>query len=341
MRIAVDAMGGDHAPGEVVAGCVAAARDLGIEIHLVGPEDRVRAEIRAHGGDRLSLRVAHAPEVIEMHESPAQALRRKRLNSISVGLELVRDGRADAFVSAGNTGAAMAAAVLTLGRIEGIDRPAIATALPTLNGRIMVLDAGANVDCKPKHLLQFALMGSAYVEHVLGVTAPRIGIISNGEEATKGNELVLHSAELLRASGLNFVGNIEGRDLFAGKADVAVCDGFVGNVILKFGEGIALGIFQLLRQELGRGLVTRLAAGLLRPRLRRILKRMDYAEYGGAPLLGVRGVCIISHGSSRAKAVRNAVAAAADSAGGDTVRAIRDTVRHVQQVAPASLSTGD
>lgn len=336
MRVALDAMGGDHAPHEIVAGAADAVRDLDVEVVLVGPADRLKDELR-HFPDQGRLRVVDAPEVIGMAEAPAMALRRKRRSSIAVALDLVRRGEADAMVSAGNTGAVMAAALLTLRPIEGIDRPAIAAVLPTRRerGRVIMLDAGANVDCRPKHLLQFGVMGSVYAARVLGVESPRVGLLSNGEEDTKGNELVIRSAELLRRSGLRFIGNVEGRGVFAGDADVVVCDGFVGNVVLKFGEGLALGIFSLLREELSRGLFVRLGVALARPRLRALALRLDHTEYGGAPLLGVDGICIVSHGSSKARAVRNAVGLAAESVRARMVEAIRADVAHLAELALA------
>ena len=332
LRVAVDAMGGDHAPQEVVAGAAQAARDLGVEIILVGPTDRMHREWRAAGAGALPVRVVDATEVIEMGEPPAMALRRKRQASILVAVEALRRGEADAVVSAGNTGAAMAAALLTLGRIEGIDRPAIAAVLPTLRGRAIMVDVGANVDCRPKHLLQFAVMGSVYAQRVLGVARPRVGLMSNGTEETKGNELVIRAADLLRESGLHFIGNVEGRDFFDGAADVVVCDGFVGNLLLKFGEGLAVGIFTLLREELSRGLLVRLGVALATPRLRALARRMDYTEYGGAPLLGVNGICIITHGSSRAKAMRNSIALAAESVRSRMVETIRDDIAYLSPI---------
>jgi phosphate acyltransferase len=333
MRVALDAMGGDYAPREIVAGAAEAVRDLGIEVVLVGPEDRLREETR--GFAARDLRIVDAPEVIGMAEAPAMALRRKRRSSIAVALDLVRRGEADAMVSAGNTGAVMAAALLTLRPIEGIDRPAIGAVLPTQRGRALMLDAGANVDCRPKHLLQFAVMGSVYAQRVMGVTSPRVGLLSNGEEDTKGNELVIRAAELLRRSGLRFIGNVEGRCVFAGDADVVVCDGFVGNAVLKFGEGLALGIFSLLREELSRGLLVRLGVALARPRLRALARRLDHTEYGGAPLLGVDGICIVSHGSSRARAIRNAIALAGESVRSQMVEAIRSDVERLAELAVA------
>jgi len=336
LRVAVDAMGGDDAPREVVGGAVWAARELGVEILLVGPTHHIQRELETIGAGTLPIRVVEAPEVIDMAEAPAMALRRKRQASILVAVETVRRGDADAVVSAGNTGAAMAASLLTLGRIEGIDRPAIAAVLPTLRGRAVMVDVGANVDCRPKHLLEFAVMGSAYAASVLGIAAPRIGLMSNGAEDTKGNEVVIRAAELLRASSLRFIGNMEGRDFFAGVADVAVCDGFVGNLLLKFGEGLALGIFTMLREELSRGPLVRLGVALATPRLRALARRMDYTEYGGAPLLGVNGICIIAHGSSKAKAIRNSIALAAESVRARMVETIRDDIARLSSLPPLS-----
>ncbi|HLJ61673.1 MAG TPA: phosphate acyltransferase PlsX [bacterium] len=331
MRVAVDAMGGDHAPREIVAGAVEAARTLGVDVTLVGPTRLLEEELR-HAGGSQGVRIEEAPEVIEMAEAPAMALRRKRRASIPVAVDLVHRGEADAMVSAGNTGAAMAAALFGLGRVEGIDRPAIAAALPTTRGRAILVDVGANVDCRPKHLVQFAVMGSVYAR-VLGISEPRVGVLSNGTEETKGNDLVIRAGELLRQSGLRFIGNVEGREFFDGVADVVVCDGFVGNLVLKFGEGLALGIFTLLREELTRGVRVRLGVLLAAPGLRAVRRRMDYTEYGGAPLLGVNGVCIISHGSSKAKAIRNAVALAAESVRARMVDAIREDVGRLAEPA--------
>ncbi len=341
MRVAVDAMGGDHAPREIVAGAVRAARELGIEVLLVGPTSLLEEELRALDAGGLPMHIEEAPEVIEMAEAPAMALRRKRRASVVIAVELVRRGVADAMVSAGNTGAAMASALLTLGRIEGIDRPAIAAVLPTLRGRAIMLDVGANVDCRPKHLVQFAVMGSVYASRVLGITSPRVAVLSNGTEETKGNELVIRAAELIRQTGLHFTGNVEGREFFDGVADVVVCDGFVGNVVLKFGEGLALGIFDLLREELSRGLLVRLGVALARPRLRALARRMDHTEYGGAPLLGVNGICIIGHGSSKAKAIRNAVALAAESVRARMVESIRADIGRLTDLALPQGSSAD
>jgi glycerol-3-phosphate acyltransferase PlsX len=316
VRIAVDAMGGDHAPAAVVAGAVAACRDLGVEVALVGPRDVVEAELSRHRPRPSGVRVVDAPEVVEMHESPAMAIRRKRRSSIVVAVEQVREGYADGVVSAGHTGAVMGAALLRLGRVPGVDRPAIAAVLPTLAAHpVVLLDVGANVDCRPHHLVQFALMGSVYAHQVLGVGEPRVGVLSNGAEESKGSELTLRTAALLRSSGLPFVGNVEARDVFSGVAHVVVCDGFVGNVVLKFGEGLALAIRDIVKGELRglRGAVLRAYLAPLAGRGRRMSRRIDYREYGGAPLLGIAGVCIVAHGSSNARAIRNAIRVAADA----------------------------
>jgi glycerol-3-phosphate acyltransferase PlsX len=315
VRVAIDTMGGDFAPRAVVEGAVAAARELGVEPVLVGSADRIRAELRRLRAP--ATEIVDAPEVIEMHEHPAMALRRKRRSSIAVAVQQVRDGQAEAVVSAGHTGAAMGAAQLVLGRVPGIDRPAIAAVLPTVGASpVVLLDVGANVDCKPNQLAQFGLMGSLYACEVLGIAAPRVGLLSNGEEETKGNDLTIRAAEILRAMPLRFVGNVEGRDLLFGAADVIVCDGFVGNVMLKLGEGVVRAIREIIRAEFG-GWQGRLWQLYLMPfvgRLRRMWQRLDYREYGGAPLLGINGVCVIAHGRSNAHAVRNAVRVAVESA---------------------------
>lgn len=333
MRIAVDAMGGDHAPDAIVAGAVAAARELGVEIVLVGPHARVAEELARHRG-APALEIVDAPEVIEMHEAPAMALRRKRRASIVVAVELLKAGRVDAVVTAGHTGAAMGAALLGLGRVPGVDRPALAAVLPTQTPHpAILLDVGANVDCKPQHLLQFALMGSVYANRVLGTTSPRVGLLSNGAEEGKGSELTLAAMPLLRASGLNFVGNVEARDVFLGAADVVVCDGFVGNVTLKFGQGLALAIRGIVEDEL-RGLRGRLLRLYLAPiagTVLRLYRRIDYREYGGALLLGINGVMIVAHGSSNARALRNAIRVASEAASQGFVDALRTDI---SQLAP-------
>jgi len=307
MRIAVDAMGGDYAPGEIIRGAVAAARQGEGEIILVGREEVIAAELEKIGHRIENVRIVHAPEVITMEDQPALALRRKRRSSIGVATELVKGGEAQALVSAGSTGAQMAAALLTLGRVPGIMRPAIATIVPTIAGGKLILDVGANVDCRPRHLLQFAQMGAIYAERILGLARPRVGLLNIGTERTKGNELTLATYDLLAASELNFIGNVEPRDIPLGVADVVVCDGFVGNSILKFGEGLAAALLTMLRQELAHRPLARAGAALALPALRSLWRKLDYAEYGGAPLLGVKGVSLVCHGSSKARAIENAI----------------------------------
>lgn len=311
MRLALDAMGGDHAPEVTVDGAIQAARETGHEVILVGREHLLRSELAKYDTKGLPLTVVNASETIGMDESPALAVRQKKDASLSVAARLVADGKADALVSAGNSGAAMAAALLAMRRINGVSRPAIATVMPTVNGTCVILDVGANVDCKPRNLQQFAIMGKAYVQNVFGIDNPRVGLLSIGEEDSKGNELTLATIELLKESQLNFIGNVEGRDIPRGKCDVTVCDGFVGNIILKFGEGVAEMMLKLVKDELKAHPIAWASLPFLWAALRDLRKKVDYAEHGGAPLLGVNGVCIISHGRSSSKAIKNALRAAA------------------------------
>ncbi len=327
MRIAVDAMGGDFAPGVVVKGALQAAVEYGISIILVGDEKQVLAELgNVDTGGLVS--VVHTPEVIEMGEHPAVAVRRKRNSSIVRATQLVRDGEASAVVSAGSTGAAMTSALLYLGRIKGIDRPAIAGVLPNEKGHSLMLDVGANVDCKPAHLLQFGIMGYHYAKRIMGVEDPRVGLLSNGEENTKGNEATLAAFPKLQAAGINFIGNIEGRDIFSGAADVIVCDGFIGNIVLKAGEGIATAVLKMLKEEITKSWLAKLGTVMAMPALRELQKRVDYNEYGGAPFLGVNGVSIICHGSSTDKAIKNAVRLARDSVENLLVESIRESMKN-------------
>jgi glycerol-3-phosphate acyltransferase PlsX len=314
LRVALDAMGGDRAPTETVAGAVLAARELGIAVSLVGPRDVIATELARHEHHGLSLDVVDASDVIGMAEHPVQAIRTRPGASMNVAMRLVKDGTADAFVSAGNTGAAVVAGLFGLGRISGVDRPALATVFPTIKGRCLILDVGANVDCRPAHLLQFAVMGECYSRLVMGVHTPLVGLLSNGEEETKGNTVVQEAHKLLKATDLHFVGNVEGKDVPRGLVDVVVCDGFVGNAVLKLAEGIGEFTFALLRQEVEANPISMLGALLLRPGLRRIKGRVDYQEYGGAPLLGVGGVVIVAHGRSGARAIRNAIHVASQAA---------------------------
>ena len=343
MRIALDAMGSDRAPGVDVAGGVQAARRFGQDIILVGREDEIGRELAKHDTDGLPISVVHASEVVEMHEHPSQAVRRKPESSMVVGMALVRDGKADAFVSAGNSGGVLATALTSagrIGRIKGIRRPALSTIFPTLQGTSLILDIGANTDCKPEWLVQFALMGSVYARRVLGIPRPRVGLLANGEEDTKGNAAVQAAHLMLRELNLHFVGNVEGKDLTQGAADVVVSDGFVGNVAIKTAEGVAAMLFTLLRSEIKSRPLAALGGLLAKPALRSVAKKLDYREYGGAPLLGVNGIVIIAHGRSDALAVENAVRVAMDAVSKDLVEAIRQDIEDaVTVLAHASLGS--
>ena len=339
MRIAVDAMGGDFAPGEVLRGALAYAVGNEDEVILVGDVPRLRREIADHRlGAPASVTFEEAPDVIGMAEHPAQALRAKRRASVVVATDLVRDGRADAVVSAGSTGASMAAAVLRLGRIEGIQRPALAAHLVSATGPIVLLDAGANVDSDAQNLLQFATMGSIYAERVLGVTRPRIGLLNIGEEDEKGDAISREANQLMRASDLNFVGNVEGGEIIRHAADVVVCDGFVGNVAIKLFEGLTSYIFNSLRTDLQQGVLAPLALLSLKPGFDRMRHRFDYERYGGAPLLGVRGVSIVTHGRARARMIENAVRVAAEAARAQLPAVIGAWSRSSHQVNVASAA---
>jgi glycerol-3-phosphate acyltransferase PlsX len=327
LRIAVDAMGGDFAPREIVAGAVEACRELEADLLLVGRETEVRNELKHHATAGLKLEIVPATEMIAMDEHPATAVKRKKDSSLVVANRLVKEGTAAAVISAGNTGAAMAASLLTLGRTPGIDRPAIASPMPTRTGVSVLLDAGANADCEPEYLLQFAMMGSIYAEKVLGLKNPRIGLLSIGEEATKGNKLTLAAHQLLAESKLNFIGNIEGRDVHRGACDVIVCDGFIGNIVLKLSEGLASVLMSQIKEALSANLMSSLGAALIKKSLYKMKSRLDYTEYGGAPLLGLNGVSLISHGSSNAKAVKNAVRAAQKAVHEAVIQKIADAVQ--------------
>ncbi len=326
MKIAVDAMGGDYAPVETVKGAVEASRELGLEIILVGDETRIKEELSQHDTGNNTVSVIHAPEVIEMGEAPAAALRKKKNSSVAVAARLVKEGAAEAMVSAGNTGAAMGAALLGLGRIKGIHRPAIASVLPTVKGRSLFLDVGANAECDPQNLLQFAVMGDIYSKKILGVPAPRIGLLNIGEEETKGNPLYMEAYKLLKESELNFIGNVEGRDITGGAADVIVCDGFVGNVVLKFGEGLAKDLLSMLKEEFKKNVFVKIGAALVFSQAKGLRKKIDYTESGGAPLLGVNGVAVISHGSSQARAIKNAIRVAGECVEMNVVNCIKESI---------------
>ncbi|GAB4267071.1 MAG: phosphate acyltransferase PlsX [Deferrisomatales bacterium] len=310
MRIAVDAMGGDNAPEAVVEGAVQAARNAGTHVILVGDREILHDLLKRHGAADLPVSIKHASEAVGMHESPSVAVRRKRDSSLRVAFDLVKSGEARAAVSAGNSGAAMAIAMLVLRLLPGVERPAIAAVLPTVCGETVMLDVGANVECKPIHLVQFAIMGEVFCRYVLGVERPRVGVLSNGEEETKGTELTRSAHEALKHSSLDYGGYVEGRDIFLGRADVVVTDGFTGNAVLKTSEGVASAIGAMLREEMRRSVLSKLGYLLARKSFDGLKRRVDYAEVGGAPLLGVNGVGIVAHGSSDARAIRNAIAVA-------------------------------
>ena len=306
-------MGGDHSPAHEVDGAVMAARRWQIPIVLVGQSELLAQELANHDTQGLDIRVEHASEVVGMHDSASDAVRRKKDSSIRVAFNLLKEGRVNAVVSAGNSGATMAVGMFVLKRIQGIDRPAIATVVPNLKDQTLVLDVGGNVDCKPPHLVQFALMGSVYASQMLGKPSPRVGLLSNGAEESKGNELTREANQILKRTSLNYVGYTEGRDIYNANVDVVVCDGFVGNVVLKVSEGLAEAIGAILREEFGSRLLSKLGYLLARPALKAFKKKVDYAEYGGAPLLGVQGTAMICHGSSNPQAIMNAIKMAHDS----------------------------
>ncbi len=309
MKVAVDAMGGDFAPQAVVEGAIMAVKEKNIPVILVGDRDMLAYELSRYDLDSraLPISIRHASEVVGMHEAPSLALRKKRDSSIRVAFDLVKKGEASAVVSAGNSGAAMAVGMITLKKLKGVDRPAIAVTLPTLKEPAIMLDVGGNVDCKPYHLVQFAIMGSVYARYVLKKSSPRVGLLSNGEEEGKGNELTRDTHEILKRGSLNYIGYVEGRDIYYGDVDVVVCDGFVGNVALKISEGLVDALGTMAKRAVLSGLLPRLGYMLARSRIEEIKKKVDYSEYGGAPLLGIDGICIISHGSSTAKAIKNAI----------------------------------
>ena len=332
-RIALDAMGGDYAPDEILKGALAAVREYPVELLLVGREEVLRERLAALGTPSPErTQIIDAREVVEMEDNALAPLRRKRNSSIRVCANLVAEGKADALVSAGHTGATWTSAKAVIGMIEGVSRPALAAIVPSANGHTMLLDVGANVDTKPNHLREFAVMGHFYAQMIFGKTAPRVGLLSIGEEEGKGNELTRETFRVLKETGLNFMGNAEGRDVFNGKADVVVCDGFIGNVVLKASEALGEMVGSMLRSEVTRTAPRKVGALILKGAFDDIKKRMDYSEYGGAPLLGVNGVCIISHGRSRAKAIRNAVGAALVAAGGRIVEQIRDEMATLEPV---------
>ncbi len=340
--VAVDAMGGDHAPEAIIEGSVQAARELHVPITLIGDREIVARELARHRTTDLSITIHHASQVVEMDDSPVEALRRKRDSSIRVGFNMLKAQEVSAFVSAGNSGAMMAAAVMILGNLPGVERPAISLELPSKRGHVTLLDAGANVECDPLNLVQFAVMGDVYARSVRGLLSPRVGLVSNGEEASKGTELTRAADRALRLMPMNYVGYIEGRDLNAGNVDVAVTDGFTGNAILKSLEGLGSFVGYLLRQMFERNLKTKLAYLLLKKDLERIRHTLDHDAVGGAPLLGVKGVTIIAHGSSSPKAVMNAIRQAAEAARKNVPGEIAEGLRAIPETSelPSARKSG-
>ncbi|GGA15470.1 phosphate acyltransferase PlsX [Okeania sp. KiyG1] len=314
-RIAIDAMGGDYAPSEIVEGAIQAQETHGVKVLLVGDPQQIKACIN-HKSNQPLPEIVPAEEIVEMHEEPLTAIRRKSKASINVAMKLVKQKEADAVVSAGHSGAVMASALLRLGRLTGIDRPAIGAVLPTMVPKkpVLILDVGANVDCRPKFLEQFAVMGTIYSEYVLGTTEPKVGLLNIGEEPSKGNDLAVRSHQILQENNqIKFIGNAEGRDVLSGSFDVIVCDGFAGNILLKFAEAVGDAVLQMMREELTPGLSGKIGTAILRPNLKRMKQRIDHVEHGGGLLLGVGGICIISHGSSKAIAISNAIRSARDA----------------------------
>lgn len=307
MKIVIDAMGGDRAPQAIVEGSVDAVKELGVNLILVGDSSAISKELSKYDFDKSKIEVIHTTEVITNNEHPAMAVRRKKDSSVVVGLKLVKEGKADAFISAGSTGAVLTGAVLIVGRIKGIDRPAIAPVAPGKNGAFMIIDVGANADAKPKNLVQFAIMGSVYFEQVLKKKNPKVGLVNIGAEEAKGNELTKAAYQELKKTNINFIGNIEPRDIPLGNVDIVVCDGFVGNTVLKMFEGSAAMIFGSLKEEIMKSTFSKLGAITLKPAFSRLKKKFDYTEYGGAAFLGVNGCVVKAHGSSNAKAIKNAI----------------------------------
>jgi len=330
-KVAVDAMGGDHAPEVVVEGALLAAQAFGSEIVLVGQQDAIERELSRRGKQVPGFSIVHASQIVTMDESPSNALK-KRDSSMQVAFEMMKRGDVQAVVSAGNSGAMMAVGLLVVGPLAEVARPAILIVVPSASKGTVVIDAGANVDCKPRHLLQFGMMGSVYAEQVLNVSKPRVGVLSNGEEESKGNDLTRAASEQLAATGLNYIGYVEGRDIFNGKADVVVCDGFTGNVALKTMEGVASFVTNVLREAFRNNLVSKLGYLLAHNSLRVAYRRLDYAEYGGAPLLGLDGIAIIAHGGSSPQAIKNAIRVANEFASHDVNRRISEAL--------ATLTTG-
>ena len=332
VRIAIDAMGGDRAPAEIVAGALRAKEELGVEVLLVGEPQQIEASLPPNVSLN-QVEIVPAQDTISMDEEALSAIRRKPKASINVAMNLVKQGKAEAVFSAGHSGAAMAAALLRLGRLPGIDRPAIGAVFPTMiaSKQVLVLDVGANVDCRPKFLEQFAILGSAYSQYVLGVPEPKIGLLNIGEEESKGNDAAVRTYQMLQENTqINFIGNAEGRDVLSGDFDVIVCDGFVGNVLLKFAEAVGNIVLQIIKEELPQGLRGQLGTAILKPNLKKIKQRIDHAEHGGALLLGVDGICVIGHGSSQAPSVFNAIRLAKEAVDNQVLQRIQSQYQSLQ-----------
>jgi len=333
MKVAVDAMGGDHAPHAIVDGAVQAAKKLDLdEVILVGDRVRVERELTKHRWSGSNVRIVHAPHAVPMHELPSRVLRAKHDTSISVAVDLMKDGTCEAVVTAGNSGAAMAVSMWKMKKLEGVERPALAGIHPTLTGTSIIIDAGGNVDCKPIHLVQFAIMGEIYARFVLGKDRPHVGLLSNGREDSKGNELTKRVHAILKESSLNYFGYVEGTDISSGIVDVIVCDGFVGNVALKSSEGIAESMTAMLRAATRKSLWARIGYFFMRQVQEGIRRRIDYSEYGGIPLLGINGTCFICHGHSSPKAIKNAIRAACEYVRGDINLLLTDALRESQDL---------
>jgi phosphate acyltransferase len=327
MRIVLDAMGSDTHPEPEIQAAIEAAQKFGEEVILVGPADLLEPRLKSMGGNRANVRLVHAPEVLEMTDKPAENARRKAQNSMAVGMELIKTGQGDAFITAGNTGGAMATALFRLGRIRGVKRPALTALFPVRGGYCVVLDIGANADVKPEYLLQFALMGSVYAEVVKGISNPKVGLLSNGEEPGKGNELVKAAYPLLRDSGLNFIGNLEGKELFGGHADVVVTDGFTGNILLKSSEAVAKLMTDVIKEELMGSTRTKIGAVLAKPAFGKIKKMLDPGEVGALPLLGIDGLVFVGHGRSDARALLNAIDGARKAVDRNLLGALRAAIQ--------------
>jgi glycerol-3-phosphate acyltransferase PlsX len=339
ITISLDAMGGDDAPVNDVAGAIQTVRDADhIKIILVGRQDIVENELKKHSFDKDRISIHNCSEIIGMHESPTESIKKKADSSIIVGLKLIKENKADAFVSAGNTGAVMAASLLVLGRIANVSRPTIGSEFPTDEGLSIVFDVGANVDCKPVHLLEFAAMGVVYANHIFNSKNPRVALLSVGEEKSKGNSISTEAYQLLEKSGLNFIGNVEGRDILRGRAEVIVCDGFTGNIVMKFAESVPAVLKNKFRKYASKNFLHKIWAGLMYRSMKKILKDFDYQEYGGVPLLGVNGVSIIGHGSSSPLAIKNMILKAEHMVRARINDIIHDKIQDIKRLIPKTAN---